>query len=211
MLGSCTSRVPTVDPTKIAECSSDGVRWDELTMYKKDDVVFYENFLYQAIQNGKDKHPVTWSTKGNLKQNKWINLGECANSFAPSQAPTWTSDGVDCLGPFNNIFPDCEATIKRDLKKKDSGWFAWRGMDGSRCSIQQWHSNPARGSKCPPVVEEDCIGPFPGYDGCEQKILQTLSNKDSAWLAFRGMDGSRCSIQEYYSKGNRDQCPKPTI
>jgi len=204
LIGQCASRVPTADPTQMV-CGSDSVRWDKTKWYKKGDQVIYGGYLYEVAKNGKNKNPITWSTKENPSQNKWVNLGECI-SFPPTNAPTWLIDGTDCQGPF----PDhskCENNIQSFLTKRDSAWFAFRGMDGSRCSIQQWVSNPARGSKCPPVIEEDCVGPFLDHDKCESKILWTLKTKDSAWFASKGMDGSRCSIQEFLSTGSKTDCP----
>jgi len=203
-IGQCSSRAPTTDPT-LRECDINGVRWDKTAVFKIGEQVFYEGYLYEAVKKGKNKNPVTWSTKSNSAFNKWINLGECF-SFAPTTAPTWTSDNTDCAGPF----PDhskCEQKIETFLTKKDSAFFAFRGMDGSRCSIQQWFSNPARGSECPPVVEEDCVGPFPDHDKCETKIQLFQKNKDSKWFAFRNMDGSRCSIQEFLSTAPQTDCP----
>ena len=204
-LGQCASRVPTASPVLI-QCSGDRVRWDKSIAYETGHQVFYEDYLYEAVKNGKNKNPVTWSTKVNSVQNRWVNLGECYSS-TPTAAPTWTTDSSDCPGPFLD-YDQCENSIKRDLRRRDSAWFALRGMDGSRCSIQQYWSNPVRGQRCPPVVEEDCVGPFPDHDKCEGKILKILQTKDSAFFTVRGMDGSRCSIQQYWSNPVRGQrCP----
>jgi hypothetical protein len=48
-------------------------------------------------------------------------------------------------------------------------------------------------------ILDDCIGPFPGpgFESCEGKIAFMAANRESAWFVQKGMDGSRCSIQNY--------------
>jgi hypothetical protein len=84
--------------------------------------------------------------------------------------------------------------ISNNLAKRDSTWFAQRNLDRTRCSLQDFfHEN---GDFCPKV---DCLGPFDGYPNCEAKILRAIEAKDSNWFARRNLDGSRCSLQGYYS------------
>jgi hypothetical protein len=58
--------------------------------------------------------------------------------------------------------------------------------------------------------EEECPGPFgergDKYAQCEQRIQTILKTKDSAWFAERGMDGGRCSIQQYLSEQPAKLC-----
>jgi len=72
---------------------------------------------------------------------------------APTEAPT--RDPNDCPGPFSAGFPNCENQIIH-FKDKDSAWFEKRGMDGSRCDLQDWLHR--KKGNCPPVTT---LAPIP--------------------------------------------------
>jgi hypothetical protein len=62
-----------------------------------------------------------------------------------------------------------------------------------------------------PPTPEECTGPFgkrgDKYAQCEKRIQVILKTKDCAWFAERGMDGGRCSIQQYLSEQPDNACP----
>merc|ERR1719329_224058 len=90
---------------------------------------------------------------------------------------------------------------------------AFRGLDGGRCSLQGFY---ASSSICPALptadpagtavtadpTADECAGPFDGFPQCENKIVTAIAKRDSAWMAFRGLDGGRCSLQGFYASSS---------
>ena len=59
-------------------------------------------------------------------------------------------------------------------------------------------------------VAAPCSGPFTGYPECEKKVTWNIDNRPSTWYAMRGLDATRCSLQEYFSlAANGAYCPNP--
>ena len=59
------------------------------------------------------------------------------------------------------------------------------------------------------ATTEPCPGPFDGYPECETKVTWAIDNRPSSWYEKRGIDATRCSLQEYFAE-NGAYCPAPT-
>jgi cellulase/cellobiase CelA1 len=119
---------------------------------------------------------------------------------APVVGPTVPVE--PCSGPYDDsLYPVCDNKIVSFQASRSSAWLASKGLDGSRCSLQEYFYPMGF---CPAV---DCPGPFAGFAQCEIKIIYHLENKDSAWFATHGLDGSRCSLQGWLYGSNF--CPAP--
>jgi hypothetical protein len=138
---------------------------------------------------------------------------------------------ADCLGPFE-LYPVCEQKLDWNMLYRDSAYFARKGLDGSRCSMQKilarskggevYCPDPCAPAPPPPPIDEttvaeecwgdaDCLGPYELYPMCEEKLDWNMLNRDSAFFAKRGLDGSRCSMQKLLarSKDGEVYCPDP--
>ena len=50
-----------------------------------------------------------------------------------------------------------------------------------------------------PDLSDTCLGPFPGFSGCESKIQWTIDNRPADWYTNRGLDETRCSVQGFWA------------
>ena len=124
---------------------------------------------------------------------------------APTTTPT-TATTEPCPGPFDG-YPECETKVTWAIDNRPSSWYEKRGIDATRCSLQSFFSLAANGADCPAV---DCPGPFVGYPECESKVTWSIDNRPSSWYEKRGIDATRCSLQEYFSlTANGAYCPAP--
>lgn len=55
-------------------------------------------------------------------------------------------------------------------------------------------------------VAPTCDGPFPGFNACERKIKQLLK-KPQSWFDKKGLDRTRCALQDYIAGLNKPLCP----
>lgn len=210
--------VSTADPTAVPtanDCSSVD-DWSAFQNYKKDEKAVYEGILYEALKKGKNKDPVTWSTKPKSQWNKWISLGQCT-----PRAPTASPVAIQCSS--GGVSPDMWDKDKKKYQIGEQVLYEGylyeavkRVKKNKRPDTWSTKLNPAFNfwtnlGEClsgipstAPTYATDCAGPFSAR--CENKI-QKLAAKDSAWFAWRGLDGSRCSMQEYLSTAPRSDCP----
>jgi beta-glucanase (GH16 family) len=127
---------------------------------------------------------------------------------APSNVP-----GA-CVGPYAEQYSQCEARISWMLVNWSTApaaaTYKAKGVDGSRCSIQNYlATNEA--FYCPRCACA-CQGPYaPTYPQCESRISWMLVNWSTAPAAAtykaKGVDGSRCSIQNYLATNEALYCP----
>ncbi len=108
-----------------------------------------------------------------------------------------------CVGPYAAQYLQCESRISWMLVNWSTApaaaTYKAKGVDGSRCSIQNYLASYE--SWCPPCACA-CQGPYaPTYPQCESRISWMLVNWSTAPAAAtykaKGVDGSRCSIQNY--------------